>query len=233
MEPVLGGRDDTVRSAPWSSTSVLPQWSPSLADGTTAHAGSHRRLLGLAAMEPVLGGRDDVQVLNDIGFQGIMPQWSPSLADGTTGLYLEGQPVSPAQPQWSPSLADGTTAQRRIRQLRGGAAAMEPVLGGRDDNARAGPAAAGDTCRNGARPWRTGRRRVRAADHPVALRAAMEPVLGGRDDTSPSGPPSATSWRRNGARPWRTGRPGGRDRGPAGERAAAMEPSLADGTTLS
>jgi len=61
------------------------------------------------------------------------PQWSPSLADGTTPSAVIDR-VCLVQPQWSPSLADGTTRLPlavRPQQLR---AAMEPVLGGRDDS---------------------------------------------------------------------------------------------------
>jgi len=57
---------------------------------------------------------------------------------------------------------------------------MEPVLGGRDDFA-CSSCLSFSTRRNGARPWRTGRRLMLAADG-VPVDAAMEPVLGGRDD---------------------------------------------------
>jgi len=35
MEPVLGGRDDLAGGIAARRESALPQWSPSLADGTT------------------------------------------------------------------------------------------------------------------------------------------------------------------------------------------------------
>jgi len=54
-------------------------------------------------------------------------------------------------------LADGTTSQWFVSYRLTGKAAMEPVLGGRDD-------LPGSSCL------------------PPAHRAAMEPVLGGRDD---------------------------------------------------
>jgi len=83
MEPVLGGRDDPALSGsaprlrvrrngarPWRtgrlfgcrdhpSTILVPQWSPSLADGTTPGPVRPEHPLSPAAMEPVLGGRDD------------------------------------------------------------------------------------------------------------------------------------------------------------------------------
>jgi len=63
------------------------------------------------------------------------PQWSPSLADGTTS-WDEHQKVSHPRPQWSPSLADGTTSASIASRAGVPAAAMEPVLGGRDDDLR-------------------------------------------------------------------------------------------------
>jgi len=58
MEPVLGGRDDVL--AGWDGPAVIrPQWSPSLADGTTESVLKFHR-------------------------EAYEPQWSPSLADGTT-----------------------------------------------------------------------------------------------------------------------------------------------------
>jgi len=226
---------------------AVPQWSPSLADGTTGDDGADAASQGLAAMEPVLGGRDDLlgraseglappaamePVLggrDDLrkhcipcrgasGRNGARP-WRtgrrPATIDGVTTVLV---------PQWSPSLADGTTIVDRAPLTPDQKAAMEPVLGGRDDAAHpAGPSRHGG--------------------------AAMEPVLGGRDDESyftgfvagyaPQWSPSLadgttrrlclavckTLCSRNGARPWRTGRPGGvrEDDRPEG---AAMEPVL-------
>jgi len=37
MEPVLGGRDDEVTTIIQTQACTVPQWSPSLADGTTGH----------------------------------------------------------------------------------------------------------------------------------------------------------------------------------------------------
>jgi len=59
MEPVLGGRDDRLTLDHSSGTQLVPQWSPSLADGTTPRRVMGDPGRGLAAMEPVLGGRDD------------------------------------------------------------------------------------------------------------------------------------------------------------------------------
>jgi len=59
MEPVLGGRDDAPLVSV-SCTPTPPQWSPSLADGTTRLAALLRGVPRAAAMEPVLGGRDDL-----------------------------------------------------------------------------------------------------------------------------------------------------------------------------
>jgi len=134
------------------------------------------------------------------------PQWSPSLADGTTGMGKSPLELTWAQPQWSPSLADGTTRPARCGDGRAGVAAMEPVLGGRDDLAFL-PRRAHD------------------------VQAAMEPVLGGRDD---SGNPARTSSVGPAAmEPVLGGRddlsavigPGHSDAAPQ------WSPSLADGTT--
>jgi len=131
-------------------------------------------------MEPVLGGRDDAGTAGGTLALGVPPQWSPSLADGTTGHgqkvvrhpshcrngarpwrtgRRDGTIPAPVTitPQWSPSLADGTTSTRPYGALLSYEAAMEPVLGGRDDSPHTG--------------------------YPKFVRnAAMEPVLGGRDD---------------------------------------------------
>jgi len=130
MEPVLGGRDD-VDYAEELAASIQPQWSPSLADGTTF-------------------GREPKRIRH------VVPQWSPSLADGTTVIRRAPSLVY-SVPQWSPSLADGTTRVRGLLCARCNAA-MEPVLGGRDDRAGIRGVAPADNRRNGARPWRTGRR---------------------------------------------------------------------------
>ncbi len=156
MEPVLGGRDDTHSrcpihrrarcrngARPWRTGRLgrgsgsgparpQPQWSPSLADGTTA-------------------------ITAEILLNGVWPQWSPSLADGTTRRSRRPPCPRRSGPQWSPSLADGTTVTRLAVTVGDVRAAMEPVLGGRDDP-----------------PFFGG------SDLPRL--AAMEPVLGGRDD---------------------------------------------------
>jgi len=97
-------------------------------------------------MEPVLGGRDDLAGgaaavssvnLPTIAYRlpsWVRPQWSPSLADGTTQAGRERR-AAIARPQWSPSLADGTTRVIRVLHEDQLLAAMEPVLGGRDDSA--------------------------------------------------------------------------------------------------
>jgi len=65
-------------------------------------------------------------------WRSVQPQWSPSLADGTTTVQdIIGRMQN--LPQWSPSLADGTTERTTMATTRDGRAAMEPVLGGRDD----------------------------------------------------------------------------------------------------
>jgi len=111
-----------------------PQWSPSLADGTTRRLPRGANPDAHAAMEPVLGGRDDVRVAC-LPSGAASPQWSPSLADGTTTGTPTWKAVSDL-PQWSPSLADGTT----------------PWVTCWRSWCRSG--------RNGARPWRTGRLRA-------------------------------------------------------------------------
>jgi len=109
-------------------------------------------------MEPVLGGRDDaIALARGLGWlHG--PQWSPSLADGTTSPWESAPASHAAAPQWSPSLADGTTANYRVLAASVCYAAMEPVLGGRDDAPGGACARSQVAGRNGARPWRTGRR---------------------------------------------------------------------------
>jgi len=182
-----------------------PQWSPSLADGTTVHLRVGHRQQDGAAMEPVLGGRDD----SDIAY----------LIESRTTAAME--PVLGGR--------DDRVADNGLRLAK--LAAMEPVLGGRDDGSWPLYGDCAGLCRNGARPWRTGRRGKGTRDSwpgempqwspsladgttiaaagagrgiPVA---AMEPVLGGRDDGA-AVPDSSESRRcRNGARPWRTGRP--------------------------
>jgi len=183
MEPVLGGRDDLTLLGDGRIAAVAPQWSP------------------------VLGGRDDGATMCLAMSASTGPQWSPSLADGTTLPQTAGA-LRDEAPQWSPSLADGTTrlaprGDARPRSL----AAMEPVLGGRDD--------------------RTGQDGTRGGYHV----AAMEPVLGGRDDSRTSAPARAASLGRNGARPWRTGRPGARSPDSRPATRPQWSPSLADGTT--
>jgi len=114
-------------------------------------------------MEPVLGGRDDRSVAgSQIGTtysrNGARPWRTGRLAGLAAGDQVQ------LLPQWSPSLADGTTGLAEQLGAFQGDAAMEPVLGGRDDAVR--------------------------ADGPVADDgAAMEPVLGGRDDSAASKPP--------------------------------------------
>jgi len=61
MEPVLGGRDDAAGHVPVLRPGYPPQWSPSLADGTTPPDVVRTEILCQAAMEPVLGGRDDAR----------------------------------------------------------------------------------------------------------------------------------------------------------------------------
>jgi len=228
MEPVLGGRDDEGRHPNRSHARRMPQWSPSLADGTTSrssHRGAQpalpqwspsladgttrdpaqrqvRRLP--AAMEPVLGGRDDGPTGRRAGpspgRNGARPWRTGRLA------VIQQIVQAPPEPQWSPSLADGTTCCRRSVPRLPRAAAMEPVLGGRDDSVRLGAGARRDQA--AMEPVLGGRDDAdrRMADGP-AIPAAMEPVLGGRDDLSPRAGHSPAIRRRNGARPWRTGRP--------------------------
>ncbi len=201
MEPVLGGRDDRPPITATPARVKRPQWSPSLADGTTQCPHRQQRQWLRAAMEPVLGGRDDAMSAPPAtavasGRNGARP-WRT----GRPAAYLPGSPT-PHRPQWSPSLADGTTSRVPRGGPAGCRAAMEPVLGGRDDLASTAPTAARSRGRNGARPWRTGRHGL------------------------PWGYVTVIFTRRNGARPWRTGRRAGR---PAGDRArqpAAMEPVL-------
>jgi len=81
------------------------------------------------------------------------------LADGTTEVSAH-DALGDLQPQWSPSLADGTTAKAAPGPDWSADAAMEPVLGGRDDHSPI--------------RWRW-----------ETISAAMEPVLGGRDDLQP------------------------------------------------
>jgi len=278
MEPVLGGRDDSSSTPgrrsrragrngarPWRTgrpgcwgrapePGQRPQWSPSLADGTTTEVIAGPNADITAAMEPVLGGRDDPGKPSGPGRHGGAAM-EPVLGGrddpaGDLGLGLAAQGRNGARP-WR----TGRPGNRRIAADGGGVAAMEPVLGGRDDPAGGRCLRRITASRNGARPWRTGRRDAHSCTRRVprtpqwspsladgttrrprgtvvpALAAAMEPVLGGRDDRATAGnlvftwaqpqwspsladgtttttatPTPTTSCRRNGARPWRTGR---------------------------
>jgi len=116
--------------------------------------------LARAAMEPVLGGRDDPPLGKPSrALQSCRNGARPWRTGRLAGLAAND--AVQLLPQWSPSLADGTTPLRPPALRRAKSAAMEPVLGGRDD------------------PGRNRRR-----DGPV--HAAMEPVLGGRDDGVPA-----------------------------------------------
>ncbi len=227
MEPVLGGRDDSIQAGQGNWT-LAPQWSPSLADGTTRSRRRDRAARHPAAMEPVLGGRDDLaaklrQPLCHSRRNGARPwrtgrrhlpgwrharnhcrngarPWRTGRPEAKAAVaqygeaamepVLGGRDDDPAlvavpvtvEPQWSPSLADGTTGQAAARYEVQADAAMEPVLGGRDDQRTRGSAGAARRGRNGARPWRTGRRAVARLLRRQHQEAAMEPVLGGRDD---------------------------------------------------
>jgi len=205
MEPVLGGRDDRLAER-WDSPAHPPQWSPSLADGTTGLDDQPAAPAQQAAMEPVLGGRDDgtftsrtptarwrrngarpwrtgrlrYRLSDRVAYHrrnGARPwrtgrpcrrQWAASCETGRNGArpWRTGRRVVAlvrrlrgSVPQWSPSLADGTTRQGHPGLLARRDAAMEPVLGGRDDHRSSGSRPGHPCRRNGARPWRTGRRR--------------------------------------------------------------------------
>ena len=106
MEPVHGGRDDTIVTTLRKRGSV-PQWSPSTEDGTTSPGTCRFRMPAV-------------------------PQWSPSTEDGTTSPADDhARPRSRrngARPR-------RTGRPGRPRDLAAGVAdaAMEPVHGGRDD----------------------------------------------------------------------------------------------------
>jgi len=156
MEPVLGGRDDSPTALPGRTSAssrngarpwrtgrhcdlgygqelrVKPQWSPSLADGTTSIISRGICVSRYAVMEPVLGGRDDPELMivgsgQTVRRNGARPWRTGRRAHGPR------RPHRRRQPQWSPSLADGTTRSADAAGRRPGLAAMEPVLGGRDD----------------------------------------------------------------------------------------------------
>jgi len=204
MEPVLGGRDDPAAAEPTRSgrsrrngarpwrtgrqvlaaqiqqESGWPQWSPSLADGTTPQPSLRLDQHVRAAMEPVLGGRDDARRNRCASRAGNRRNGARPWRTGRPGPDLgrdsllrcrngarpwrTGRPTrkgkvsragmgrngarpwrtgrrratsarsrSGARPQWSPSLADGTTVHGTSMAPSGCVAAMEPVLGGRDD----------------------------------------------------------------------------------------------------
>jgi len=132
MEPVLGGRDDALEALLDYVNPAQPQWSPSLADGTTGArsrsrhrrrrrrngarpwrtgrpnrpGGTHRRSAGRNGARPWRTGRRPGS--SEPAARIPTPQWSPSLADGTTRIRPSGRRTR-VSPQWSPSLADGTT----------------------------------------------------------------------------------------------------------------------------
>jgi len=157
-------------------------------------------------MEPVLGGRDDL-------VSGPRVRWAGRSRNGA-------RPWRTGRRSRRRSASAMTRGRNGARPWRTGrllppamrpqgppGAAMEPVLGGRDDARRglAGIPRSGDG-RNGARPWRTGRR-------PCSSRNAS--ASGGR----------------NGARPWRTGRPVRCPEAISARTKPQWSPSLADGTT--
>jgi len=205
MEPVLGGRDDPSRIRPcacaiWSRNGARPwrtgrlpglgaycrpayppQWSPSLADGTTGRA----RRRGPAAARR----------------NGARP-WRTGRPGGNCAAC-----TSPGRPQWSPSLADGTTARYHRDRLglphrRNGA---RPWRTGRPTPGTAVPSPA--RRRNGARPWRTGRQPDDGTWAHAVRVPQWSPSLA--DGTTRHGGilPVLSMYSRNGARPWRTGRP--------------------------
>jgi len=203
MEPVLGGRDDSAPATTPGSRSSRPQWSPSLADGTTLTGGSSGTSPpGRNGARPWRTGRPYLQLSQSLS--GIAPQWSPSLADGTTmapggtGTAVTGAAMEPVL-----GGRDDGELCRGYRLFR--VAAMEPVLGGRDDQDRQRGTAVRCGGRNGARPWRTGRPRVLQDRHVGHLgRNGARPWRTGRRRAGQARHRDLS--RRNGARPWRTGR---------------------------
>jgi len=223
MEPVLGGRDDCAgTTTPRAARRAAME--PVLGGRDDSACPQSGGLLAGAAMEPVLGGRDDwpsrwQSAVPLIRRNGARP-WrtgrrTAAACAGTRTCrrngarpWRTGRPPPPPPPppkkkppQWSPSLADGTTVRLRAAAAVRRAAAMEPVLGGRDDGPGGRPPTPSGRRRNGARPWRTGR------------------------------PASCATWPRartgrNGARPWRTGRPVIRFPAALHPGHAAMEPVL-------
>jgi len=228
MEPVLGGRDDGSSPAARPCRSA-PQWSPSLADGTTGWELCGMHVAGQAAMEPVLGGRDDGPLPPRPSRAPTSPQWSPSLADGTTDTRYGGS-FSCTTPQWSPSLADGTTTGRRHLAPRCPRAAMEPVLGGRDDPAWRDSASLIDVQPQWSPSLADGTTMKRAGQHVGVSVPQWSPSLAD-GTTSPVMPALARGSCRNGARPWRTGRPAGHRTVSCALTRPQWSPSLADGTT--
>jgi len=248
-----------------------PQWSPSLADGTTIALprpwpGLRRRngarpwrtgrpsgvpichvsIACRNGARPWRTGRPEPKIRSD-GVQ-FPPQWSPSLADGTTGSLSQTASTDSygrngARP-WRTGRLRARRPGRRAGSRRNGArpwrtgrrgcrhparagrpAAMEPVLGGRDDGRCAPRPRVRHRGRNGARPWRTGRPDHSApACHRGAGRNGARPWRTGRHPGLH--PPPAPGLGRNGARPWRTGRPGLHLPGLRRPVLAAMEPVL-------
>jgi len=158
----------------------VPQWSPSLADGTTGVDRDQRGVGSLAAMEPVLGGRDDRPGQEPrrrrCGCRnGARPWRTGRLERGWLKFRVRDGP------QWSPSLADGTTIMTEPGTVTITLAAMEPVLGGRDDPALS--TLPGASCSPQWSPSLADGTTVGVgADGGFHVLAAMEPVLGGRDD---------------------------------------------------
>jgi len=229
MEPVLGGRDDLAIWQTHMGIIVGPQWSPSLADGTTKRGRTqHTRRTGRNGARPWRTGRRPWPHNPHAGttrcrngarpwrtgrrfaydaakLAGNQPQWSRPWRTGRPGARAAAGGAI-YEPQWSPSLADGTTCGIMGGVSKEQPAAMEPVLGGRDDL----PAGESRSC---------------------TYAAAMEPVLGGRDDPTRQSGGCASAGSRNGARPWRTGRRIVCGAGSTKRRRPQWSPSLADGTT--
>ena len=182
MEPVHGGRDDAkqVRVFPVAST---PQWSPSTEDGTTRPwpGGGPRRRRCRNGARPRRTGRPRSSTPTPRGSW--LPQWSPSTEDGTTPCRRRTTRRSGGR--------NGARPRRTGRQQHDrvtvvdGAAAMEPVHGGRDDPADRGGGTPG--ARAAMEPVHGGRDDCLDLGEACGdARAAMEPVHGGRDDSAPS-----------------------------------------------
>ena len=187
MEPGLGDREWHPSRSQRSSSHLAPQWSPVLETGNGARGQMRLSASARPQWSPVLetgnGAMASVYAIADMH----VPQWSPVLetGNGRSGRAARASPV--LRPQWSPVLETGNGVDlpgapvlvqdaamepglgdrewylREVLDALETAAAMEPGLGDREWWTAKTTAVKWQKSRNGARSWRPGMARRRAA----------------------------------------------------------------------